>query len=112
MDHHSHGETQTSLTDLLLDCLKDLSDDELKEFKLRLPENKELKPLPKGQMKTSGRTDFAEMMMNSYSKAGALKVTLEILKKMNLNDLAQRLKEALQKCNQAGSEQSDMLETS
>ncbi|XP_048854129.1 protein NLRC3-like isoform X2 [Brienomyrus brachyistius] len=112
MDHHSHGETQTSLTDLLLDYLKDLSDEELKEFKLRLPVNKELKPLPKGQMKTSGRTDFAEMMMNSYSKAGALKVTLEILKKMNLNDLAQRLKEDLQKCNQAGSEQSDMLDTS
>ncbi|XP_048853448.1 NACHT, LRR and PYD domains-containing protein 12-like isoform X1 [Brienomyrus brachyistius] len=104
-------QTQTSLTDLLLDYLKDLSDDELKEFKLRLPVNKELKPLPKGQMKTSGRTDFAEMMMNSYSKAGALKVTLEILKKMNLNDLAQRLKEDLQKCKQAGSEQSDMLET-
>ncbi|XP_048854183.1 NACHT, LRR and PYD domains-containing protein 12-like isoform X2 [Brienomyrus brachyistius] len=112
MDHHSHGETQTSLTDLLLDYLKDLSDEELKEFKLRLPVNKELKPLPKGQMKTLGRTDFAEMMMNSYSKAGALKVMLEILKKMNLNDLAQRLKEDLQKCNQAGSEQSDMLETS
>ncbi|XP_048856624.1 NACHT, LRR and PYD domains-containing protein 12-like [Brienomyrus brachyistius] len=111
MDHHSHGETQTSLTDLLLDYLNDLSDEELKEFKLRLPVNKELKPLPKGQMKTLGRTDFAEMMMNSYSKAGALKVTLEILKKMNLNDLAQRLKEDLQKCKQAGSEQSDMLET-
>ncbi|XP_048858842.1 NACHT, LRR and PYD domains-containing protein 12-like isoform X2 [Brienomyrus brachyistius] len=111
MDHHSHGETQTSLTDLLLDYLKDLSDEELKEFKLRLPVNKELKPLPKGQMKTLGRTDFAEMMMNSYSKAGAIKVMLEILKKMNLNDLAQRLKEDLQKCKQAGSEQSDMLET-
>ncbi|XP_048859796.1 NACHT, LRR and PYD domains-containing protein 3-like isoform X1 [Brienomyrus brachyistius] len=105
-------QTQTSLTDLLLDYLNDLSDEELKEFKLRLPVNKELKPLPKGQMKTLGRTDFAEMMMNSYSKAGALKVTLEILKKMNLNDLAQRLNEDLQKCNQAESEQSDMLETS
>ncbi|XP_048858848.1 NACHT, LRR and PYD domains-containing protein 12-like isoform X3 [Brienomyrus brachyistius] len=104
-------QTQTSLTDLLLDYLKDLSDEELKEFKLRLPVNKELKPLPKGQMKTLGRTDFAEMMMNSYSKAGAIKVMLEILKKMNLNDLAQRLKEDLQKCKQAGSEQSDMLET-
>ncbi|XP_072571841.1 NLR family CARD domain-containing protein 3-like isoform X2 [Paramormyrops kingsleyae] len=53
---------------------------------------------------------IADMMIRSYGEVGALKVTLEILKKMNLNDLVQRLNEDLQKCNKAGSELGDVSE--
>ncbi|XP_072563536.1 protein NLRC3-like isoform X2 [Paramormyrops kingsleyae] len=53
---------------------------------------------------------IADMMIRSYDEVGALNVMLEILKKMNLNDLVQRLNEDLQKCTQAGSELGDVSE--
>uniref|UniRef100_A0A3B3QZS4 Pyrin domain-containing protein n=1 Tax=Paramormyrops kingsleyae TaxID=1676925 RepID=A0A3B3QZS4_9TELE len=92
----------TSLPDLLLDYLKELSEEELKEFKWKLSHTKykELKPLPRGQVKDLDRTDLADKMISSYSEVDALNVMFEILKNMNLNDLAQRLNEDLQKRNQ------------
>ncbi|XP_072566652.1 NLR family CARD domain-containing protein 3-like isoform X2 [Paramormyrops kingsleyae] len=101
---------ENSLTDLLLENLKELDDDQLKEFKWKLSHTKykELKPLPRGQVKHLDRTDLADTMISSYMEVGALEVTLEILKNMTLNDLAERLKEDLQKCNQAGSELGDL----
>ncbi|XP_048866371.1 NACHT, LRR and PYD domains-containing protein 12-like isoform X1 [Brienomyrus brachyistius] len=103
---------ENSLTDLLLENLEKLDDEELKNFKWRLSHTKynELKPLPRGQVKHLDRTDLADTMISSYREAGALEVTLEILKNMTLNDLAERLKEDLQKCNQVVSELGDMLE--
>nr|XP_023655662.1 ribonuclease inhibitor-like [Paramormyrops kingsleyae] len=110
MAHSSNEETQTSLADLLEDYLEELSDEELKKFKSKLSRTKykELKPLPRGQVKGLDRTDLAEKMISCYMEAGALEVTLEILKNMNLNDLAERLKADMQKCNQAGSELGDV----
>uniref|UniRef100_A0A3B3Q7H9 NACHT domain-containing protein n=1 Tax=Paramormyrops kingsleyae TaxID=1676925 RepID=A0A3B3Q7H9_9TELE len=55
--------------------------------------------IPRGQLENLNRMGIADMMIRSYGEVGALKVTLEILKKMNLNDLVQRLNEDLQKCN-------------
>ncbi|XP_072567384.1 NACHT, LRR and PYD domains-containing protein 3-like isoform X3 [Paramormyrops kingsleyae] len=112
MAHHSHGETQTSLADLLEDYLEELSDEELKKFKSKMSRTnyKELKPLPRGQVKDLDRTDLADKMISYYSEVDALNVMLEILKNMNLNDLAQRLNEDLQKGPQAGSEPGDIME--
>ncbi|XP_072566642.1 NACHT, LRR and PYD domains-containing protein 3-like isoform X1 [Paramormyrops kingsleyae] len=106
------AQQENSLTDLLLENLKELDDDQLKEFKWKLSHTKykELKPLPRGQVKHLDRTDLADTMISSYMEVGALEVTLEILKNMTLNDLAGRLKEDLQKCNQAGSELGDVSE--
>ncbi|XP_072563828.1 NLR family CARD domain-containing protein 3-like isoform X2 [Paramormyrops kingsleyae] len=89
----AHQETQTSLPNLLLEYLKELDDDELKEFKWKLSHTKykELKPLPRGQVKDLDRTDLADTMISYYKEVGALQVTLDILKNMNLNDLAARL---------------------
>nr|XP_023660657.1 protein NLRC3-like [Paramormyrops kingsleyae] len=97
MADHSNEETQTSLPDLL-EYLEMLSDEELKKFKWKLSRTKykELKPLPRGQVKDLDRTDLADMMISSYSERDALNVMLEILTNMNLNDLAQRLNEDLQ----------------
>uniref|UniRef100_A0A3B3RGU6 Pyrin domain-containing protein n=1 Tax=Paramormyrops kingsleyae TaxID=1676925 RepID=A0A3B3RGU6_9TELE len=76
-------------------------EEELKEFKWKLShiKYKELKSLPRGQVKDLDRTDLADKMISSYSEVDALNVMLDILKKMNLNDLAQRLNEDLQKGN-------------
>nr|XP_023651859.1 protein NLRC3-like [Paramormyrops kingsleyae] len=108
---HSSNEIQISLADLL-EYLEMLSDEELKKFKWKLSRTKykELKPLPRGQVKDLDRTDLADMMISSYSEADALNVMLEILKNMNMNDLAQTLNEDLQKGRQAGSELGDILE--
>nr|XP_023649637.1 NACHT, LRR and PYD domains-containing protein 3-like [Paramormyrops kingsleyae] len=112
MAHHSHGETQTSLPDLLEEYLEELDDEELKKFKWKLcrTKYKQLKPLPRGLVKGLDRTDLADKMISSYSEADALNVMLEILKNMNLNGLAQRLNEDLQEGPQAGSELGDVLE--
>uniref|UniRef100_A0A3B3R8M8 Pyrin domain-containing protein n=1 Tax=Paramormyrops kingsleyae TaxID=1676925 RepID=A0A3B3R8M8_9TELE len=74
---------------------------ELKKFKSKLSRTKykELKPLSRAQMKDLDRTDLADKMISSYSEVDALNVMLEILKKMNLNDLAQRMNEDLQQGN-------------
>ncbi|XP_072567694.1 NACHT, LRR and PYD domains-containing protein 3-like [Paramormyrops kingsleyae] len=103
---------ENSLTDLLLENLKELDDDQLKEFKWKLSHTKykELKPLPRGQVKHLNRTDLADTMISSYMEVGALEVTLEILKNMTLNDLAERLKEDLQKCNQVRNKMADVSE--
>ncbi|XP_072567719.1 NACHT, LRR and PYD domains-containing protein 3-like [Paramormyrops kingsleyae] len=108
----AHRETQTSLPDLLEEYLEELDDEELKKFKSKLSHTqyKELKPLPRGLVKGLDRTDLADKMINSYSEVDALNVMLEILKNMNLNDLAERLKADLQICNQAGSELGDVSE--
>ncbi|XP_048868802.1 NACHT, LRR and PYD domains-containing protein 12-like isoform X1 [Brienomyrus brachyistius] len=109
MAHHSDEEIQMSLAVLLLDYLKELSDEEQKEFKWNLS-HMGVKPIPRGQVMHLDKMDVIDMMIGSYSEEGALKVTLEILKKMNLNDLAQRLKKHLWKCNQAGSELCDIFQ--
>nr|XP_023663967.1 apoptosis-associated speck-like protein containing a CARD [Paramormyrops kingsleyae] len=105
-------ETQTSLPNLLLEYLKELDDDELKEFKWKLSHTKYkvLKPLPRGQVKHLDRIDLADRMISYYMEADALEVTLEILKNMNLNDLDERLNEDLQKCNRVGNGLGDILE--
>uniref|UniRef100_A0A3B3QN08 NACHT, LRR and PYD domains-containing protein 3-like n=1 Tax=Paramormyrops kingsleyae TaxID=1676925 RepID=A0A3B3QN08_9TELE len=108
----AHQETQTSLPKLLEDCLEELSDKELKKFKLKLSCTKynELKPLPRGQVKHLDRTDLTDTMISYYMEVGALEVTLEILKNMTLNDLAEKLKADMQKGKQAGSELGDISE--
>nr|XP_023685248.1 NACHT, LRR and PYD domains-containing protein 3-like isoform X1 [Paramormyrops kingsleyae]XP_023685249.1 NACHT, LRR and PYD domains-containing protein 3-like isoform X1 [Paramormyrops kingsleyae]XP_023685250.1 NACHT, LRR and PYD domains-containing protein 3-like isoform X1 [Paramormyrops kingsleyae]XP_023685251.1 NACHT, LRR and PYD domains-containing protein 3-like isoform X1 [Paramormyrops kingsleyae]XP_023685252.1 NACHT, LRR and PYD domains-containing protein 3-like isoform X1 [Paramormyro len=108
MAHRSHEEV--SLAGLLLDYLKELSGAQLKEFKFRLstPVYKELKPIPWGQLEDiKDEPDIASIMRSFYSEDSALKVMLEILGKMNLNDLALRLNKDLQWSNEAGRELGD-----
>uniref|UniRef100_A0A3B3QCR6 B30.2/SPRY domain-containing protein n=2 Tax=Paramormyrops kingsleyae TaxID=1676925 RepID=A0A3B3QCR6_9TELE len=106
----AHQETQTSFADLLLHSLEDLTEDELNKIKYNLIHlaYEKYQRIPRGQLENLNRMGIADMMIRSYGEVGALKVTLEILKKMNLNDLVQRLNEDLQKCNQAGSELGDI----
>uniref|UniRef100_A0A3B3SHG6 Pyrin domain-containing protein n=1 Tax=Paramormyrops kingsleyae TaxID=1676925 RepID=A0A3B3SHG6_9TELE len=104
----SHGlisdilQIQTSLPNLLLDYLEELSDEELKRFKWKLSNTKfkgYSKLPPYSRVKDLDITDFTELMIRSYGEVGALKVMLEVLKNMKLNGLVQRLKEDLQNGN-------------
>ncbi|XP_048866747.1 NLR family CARD domain-containing protein 3-like [Brienomyrus brachyistius] len=89
---------------------EELTEDELNEIKYNLIhlEYEEYQRIPRGQLEKLDRIGIADMMIRSYGEVGAFKVTLEILKNMNLNDLAERLN--LQKCNQVGSELLNILE--
>ncbi|XP_072567150.1 protein NLRC3-like isoform X2 [Paramormyrops kingsleyae] len=112
MAQHSHGEAQTMPADLLLRSLEELTKDELKKFKYNLIHlvNEKNQPIPRGQLEKLDRTNLADKMITSYGEAGALNVMLEVLKKMNLNNLFQKLNKDLKKRPQAGSELGDILE--
>uniref|UniRef100_A0A3B3RDC1 NACHT domain-containing protein n=1 Tax=Paramormyrops kingsleyae TaxID=1676925 RepID=A0A3B3RDC1_9TELE len=70
------------------------------KFRLSTPVYKELKPIPWGQLEDiKDEPDIASIMRSFYSEDSALKVMLEILGKMNLNDLALRLNKDLQWSN-------------
>ncbi|XP_072567153.1 protein NLRC3-like isoform X4 [Paramormyrops kingsleyae] len=114
----SHGlisdilQAQTMPADLLLRSLEELTKDELKKFKYNLIHlvNEKNQPIPRGQLEKLDRTNLADKMITSYGEAGALNVMLEVLKKMNLNNLFQKLNKDLKKRPQAGSELGDILE--
>ncbi|XP_072567044.1 uncharacterized protein [Paramormyrops kingsleyae] len=99
MAHCSNEEAQTSLPDLLLRSLEELTEDDLNKIKFHLihPAYEKYQPIPRGQLENLNRSDIADMMIRSYGEDGALNVMLGILKKMNQNDLVQRLGNILQK---------------
>ncbi|XP_048867729.1 apoptosis-associated speck-like protein containing a CARD [Brienomyrus brachyistius] len=112
MAYYSDGETQTSLADLLLGYLEELTEKDLKKLKYNLINlvYKKYQRIPKGQLENLDRTDLADKMRDHYGEADALNVMFQILKKMNLNNLAQRVNEDLNKRPQAGSERADIPE--
>uniref|UniRef100_A0A8P4K214 Pyrin domain-containing protein n=1 Tax=Dicentrarchus labrax TaxID=13489 RepID=A0A8P4K214_DICLA len=77
------------MADLLI-TLEDLTADEFKTFKwyLRLEGNKSIK---RSKLEGAERRDTVDLMVNTYTPHGALKVTMKILKKISRNDLVQSL---------------------
>nr|XP_023660207.1 apoptosis-associated speck-like protein containing a CARD [Paramormyrops kingsleyae] len=114
----SHGliseilQAQTTPADLLLGYLEELTEEELKKLKYNLIHlvNEKYQCIPRGQLETLDRMGIADKMITSYGEADALNVMLEMLKKMSLNNLFQKLNEVLKKRNQAGSERGDIPE--
>uniref|UniRef100_A0A3B3TAB6 B30.2/SPRY domain-containing protein n=1 Tax=Paramormyrops kingsleyae TaxID=1676925 RepID=A0A3B3TAB6_9TELE len=101
----SHGlisdilQTQTSLAALLMHSLEELTKEELNTFTFYLIHvaYEKYQRIPRGQLENLNRSGIADMMIRSYGEVGALNVMLEVLKKMNRNDLVQRLDNILQK---------------
>uniref|UniRef100_A0A3B3RBN3 Pyrin domain-containing protein n=1 Tax=Paramormyrops kingsleyae TaxID=1676925 RepID=A0A3B3RBN3_9TELE len=93
--------TPTSLAILLLHSLEELTEDELTKIKYNLIylAYEKYQRIPRGQVEKLDRMGIADMMIRSYGEVDALNVIIHILKKMNLNDLAQRLSKDLQKGN-------------
>ncbi|KAM9472882.1 NACHT, LRR and PYD domains-containing protein 3-like isoform 1-T4 [Salvelinus alpinus] len=84
----------SSVKERLLAVLDDLSSEELKRFKWHLTTENKLDGflhIPKGQLETTDRHDIVDQMVQKYRGNVAVKITLDILKKISRNDLAEKL---------------------
>ncbi|XP_070710138.1 histone H1-like [Pempheris klunzingeri] len=80
--------------EVLLRVLQGLTDDEFKVFLWRLKMPDVLcgyQPINECQLEKAQRWDTVDLMVKAYTPDGALKVTKNILGKMNRNDLVQTL---------------------
>ncbi|XP_062387963.1 NACHT, LRR and PYD domains-containing protein 12-like [Sardina pilchardus] len=79
--------------DLLFRTLDELESSELKRFRTYLSERtvEGFEPIPRGKLEDKDATDVAFMMNKAYEDEGSVKMTLAILKKMNLKNLAGKL---------------------
>ncbi|XP_048036676.1 NACHT, LRR and PYD domains-containing protein 3-like [Megalobrama amblycephala] len=77
-----------SVKKLLHDTLDDLKEENLKEFKSYLKEDG---PVGAGKLEKAGVTDIVDIMMERFGAEEAVKITLNILRKMNQNQLAKEL---------------------
>ncbi|XP_045066652.1 NACHT, LRR and PYD domains-containing protein 6-like [Coregonus clupeaformis] len=84
-----------SIKERLLAILEDLGSEELNKFKWHLTIDKLLDGflhIPKCQLEKSERQDTVDQMVQKYRENGAVMITLEVLKRMSRNDLAEKLK--------------------
>ncbi|KAG7492235.1 hypothetical protein MATL_G00011660 [Megalops atlanticus] len=84
-----------TLDELLLNALQDLEQKDFKLFKWHLCQNVllEFEPFRKACLEDVEREDTVTKMMERYLREGALTVAIAILRKMNQNDLAEKLEE-------------------
>ncbi|KAK9951846.1 hypothetical protein ABG768_017721 [Culter alburnus] len=80
--------TMASVKKLLHDTLDKLIKEDLKRFKSYLKEDG---PVPAGKLEKADVTDIAEIMMERFKAEGAVEITLNILRKMDQNQLAEEL---------------------
>ncbi|ROL53953.1 Stonustoxin subunit alpha [Anabarilius grahami] len=84
----SFSRTMESASDHLLDALDDLEVDELKRFKWRL---KNRKGFSRADLEKADAPDTVDLMMKCFVPEEAVKITVDILRKMNQNHLAEQL---------------------
>ncbi|ROL45454.1 Stonustoxin subunit alpha [Anabarilius grahami] len=77
-----------SVSDHLLDALDDLDTDELKRFKWRL---KNHKGFSRADLQKADAPDTVDLMMKCLGPEEAVKVMVDILRKMNQNHVAEQL---------------------
>ncbi|XP_028975642.2 NACHT, LRR and PYD domains-containing protein 3-like [Esox lucius] len=78
---------------LLLETLEELVDNELKRFKWHLSEGvlEGFPHIKRSQLEKADRQDTVDKMVKTYGHEGAVEISLEILRRMNQNDLAEKL---------------------
>uniref|UniRef100_A0A3Q1HAW3 Pyrin domain-containing protein n=1 Tax=Anabas testudineus TaxID=64144 RepID=A0A3Q1HAW3_ANATE len=85
-----------SVPGMLFKILEDLIDDDLKTFQwfltLKPPVLDNCKRIAKSQVVNLSREDTVSRIIESYGEASAVNLTIEILRKMNMNDAAEKLK--------------------
>ncbi|XP_018602411.1 uncharacterized protein LOC108931237 [Scleropages formosus] len=89
-----HGEAREQwLPARLLRCLEDCTEKELKRFKWHLCQRLRdcWEPVPRGRLEKLDEMDVVDAMVEAYTVEGALEITLHILRRMDLNELAFRL---------------------
>ncbi|XP_076869695.1 NACHT, LRR and PYD domains-containing protein 3-like [Brachyhypopomus gauderio] len=88
----------------LLSVLEDLSTKELENFRWRLTNSLEDdKRIPKAHLENVERHDTVDKMVQKYGPDGAVEITVDILKKMNQNQLAEdlRTKHGVHRCEES-----------
>lgn len=80
--------------ELLLDILEDLKSDEFQLFKWYLSHAilENCKPIPKSHLEDASRANTVNKLMESYREEMAVKISVEILKKMSNNLAAEELR--------------------
>uniref|UniRef100_A0A673FRJ7 Pyrin domain-containing protein n=1 Tax=Sinocyclocheilus rhinocerous TaxID=307959 RepID=A0A673FRJ7_9TELE len=79
-----------SVSELLYNTLDDLVEDDLKRFRRLLKDDKKIRA---GKLENAGVTDIVDLMLECYGDDEAVKITLNILRKINQNQLAEDLQE-------------------
>ncbi|KAL0149283.1 hypothetical protein M9458_055321, partial [Cirrhinus mrigala] len=77
-----------SVKQLLYDTLDDLEEEKLKRFKSYLRDDG---PIPVSLLEKADATDTVDQILDLFGPENAVKITLDILKKMNQNHLAEQL---------------------
>ncbi|XP_035382041.1 NACHT, LRR and PYD domains-containing protein 3-like [Electrophorus electricus] len=93
-----------NISKLLLDILEELKIEDLKKFQWHLTNSVEDdKCIPKSHLENTDRLDTVDKMVQKYDPDGAVEITLDILKKMNHNQLAEslRIKHSGDKCEES-----------
>uniref|UniRef100_A0A674C9E4 Pyrin domain-containing protein n=1 Tax=Salmo trutta TaxID=8032 RepID=A0A674C9E4_SALTR len=77
----------------LLATLEELVTDELKMFQWFLNQNvlEGFSSIPSSRLENADRQDTVDKMVETYGPEGAVKISLEILRKMDQNNLAENL---------------------
>ncbi|XP_039530241.1 NACHT, LRR and PYD domains-containing protein 12-like isoform X6 [Pimephales promelas] len=88
-----------SVKEQLLNSLKDLTEDHLKEFQWTLENDHEC--ISKSEMENADRLKTVDKMVECFGPEEAVKITVEILRKITQNDLAEQLEN---KCKQGSAE--------
>ncbi|XP_049427233.1 caspase b-like isoform X1 [Epinephelus fuscoguttatus] len=81
---------------LILDTLDELGTDDFKRFRWNLtqPVLDGCQPIRKGHLENADKQDTVSRMIDSYGEETAVNITVEILRRMNHNNAAQKLKQA------------------
>ncbi|KAF4114104.1 hypothetical protein G5714_004327 [Onychostoma macrolepis] len=75
-----------SVKDLLVDSLKELVEADLKEFQWKLKNDHEC--IPQSEMENADRLKTVDKLVDCFGPEEAVKITVDILRKMKQNDLA------------------------
>uniref|UniRef100_A0A8C4Y821 NACHT, LRR and PYD domains-containing protein 3 n=1 Tax=Gopherus evgoodei TaxID=1825980 RepID=A0A8C4Y821_9SAUR len=93
------GNQSSRISDLLLQALDNLSQEDLKRFKDKLSHSdfEGKGTIPRGRLENADRIDTKNLLMEFYSGDAAVDATIEIFTQINLRDSAAKLKEEREK---------------
>uniref|UniRef100_A0A3B3RD24 Uncharacterized LOC111837630 n=1 Tax=Paramormyrops kingsleyae TaxID=1676925 RepID=A0A3B3RD24_9TELE len=88
---------ESAWKDCLLDVLEELTDEQMKNLKTRMPPPAGRKGIPKSKLCGADRPDLRNLMVESWGMEGSIMAIKEGLSKMQCNDLIEKLNDFLQK---------------
>ncbi|XP_068583820.1 pyrin-like [Cebidichthys violaceus] len=81
-----------AVLDLLLETLEDLLEKDFKKFKWWLGNGGDFSPIPRSYLEKADQMDTVTKMIETYGEEMAVKIAVDVLKKMCNNNAAEKLK--------------------